>query len=329
MKKISCLFFVIVCFFLHVIAVHAQIRPSIQKELRLINPTQSGTGYVGLRATEGTTTYALSLPSFLPSANSFLKVATVTGTAASLEWQSIQTAVTDLAWSLEGNAITSAGTASGQQFLGSTTAQPLVIATTHTTAQPIKLLTGSTERMRINADGKIGIGSALNATTTMDVGGSFRASGATNFGSTVDVAGATLLSGTLGVSGDVTLTSLGGSVSTTIQSGYDRLLIANNSGIVRQASLDAVLTHNGYHLTKARGFSTYTTATESVEITPTNGQGNPIVIDANDAISLTLEGSSNDMAIPSYYISRNTTTGKFMIYFSSPFAGSVNWSILE
>ena len=234
-----------------------------------------------------------------------------------------------IAWALEGNPITVAGTSTGQQFLGTTSAQPLVIATTHTTAQPIKLLTGNTERMRINADGKIGMGSNLNAATTLDVGGTFRTSGASSFGSTVEVTGATTLSSTLGVTGDVTFTALGGAVSTTIQTGYDRLLVANNSGLIRQASLDAVLTHNGYHLTKARGFSSYTTAAESVEITPTNGQGNPVVIDTNDAISITLEGAGNDMAIPSYYISRNTTAGKFTVYFSSPFTGSINWSILE
>ncbi|MFM8256149.1 MAG: hypothetical protein ACKN9Q_06205 [Bacteroidota bacterium] len=312
-----------------ILSVEAQIRPAIQKEIRLVNPTQSGTGYVGIRATEGTTTYSIALPAGLPAANSLLKVSGVTGTNASLEWQSIPATVAGIAWALEGNPITVAGTSTGQQFLGTTSAQPLVIATTHTTAQPIKFLTGNTERMRINADGKIGMGSNLNAATTLDVGGTFRTSGASSFGSTVEVTGATTLSSTLGVTGDVTFTALGGAVSTTIQTGYDRLLVANNSGLIRQASLDAVLTHNGYHLTKARGFSSYTTAAESVEITPTNGQGNPVVIDTNDAISITIEGAGNDMAIPSYYISRNTTAGKFTVYFSSPFTGSINWSILE
>lgn len=316
-------------FLFQILSVEAQIRPAIQKEIRLVNPTQSSTGYVGIRATEGTTTYSIALPAGLPAANSLLKVSGVTGTNASLEWQSIPATVAGIAWALEGNPITVAGTSTGQQFLGTTSAQPLVIATTHTTAQPIKLLTGNTERMRINADGKIGMGSNLNAATTLDVGGTFRTSGASSFGSTVEVTGATTLSSTLGVTGDVTFTALGGAVSTTIQTGYDRLLVANNSGLIRQASLDAVLTHNGYHLTKARGFSSYTTAAESVEITPTNGQGNPVVIDTNDAISITLEGAGNDMAIPSYYISRNTTAGKFTVYFSSPFTGSINWSILE
>ncbi|MBM3412698.1 MAG: hypothetical protein FJY19_04885 [Bacteroidetes bacterium] len=329
MKTINYLLVSSFIFLFQLLVTQAQIRPAIQKEIRLVNPSQTGTGYVGLKATEGTTTYAVTLPSALPTANSLLKVSSVTGTTASTEWQSITGAVTGMAWALEGNAISAAGTATGQQFLGTTSAQPLVIATTHTTAQPIKLLTGNAERLRVNADGKIGIGTALTASTTLDVGGTFRASGAANFGSTVDVAGATTLSGSLGVTGEVTLNALGGAVSTSIQSGFDRLLIANNNGILRQVSLDAVLTYNGYHRTKAKGFSTFTTATESVEITPTNGQGNTVGIDTNDAISLTLEGAANDMPIPSYYISRNTTTGKFMVYFSSPFNGSINWSILE
>ena len=112
-------------------------------------------------------------------------------------------------------------------------------------------------------------------------------------------------------------------------SGFDRIILANNSGLIRQASIEAVLTYNGYHLTKAKGFASYNTAVESVEITPINGQGAGISIDANDAISLTLEGLAADMPIPSYYVSRNTGTGRFTIYFSSPFTGSVNWSILE
>lgn len=329
MKTIIIYCGLIIFFLIQVGLLEAQIRPSIQKELRLVNPTQSGTGFVGIKATEGTTTYSLSMPSAMPTTNSLLKVSNVVGTTANLEWQSIQGAVTGFAWSLDGNAISLAGTASGQQFLGTTSAQPLVIATTHTTAQPIKLLTGNTERMRINADGKIGLGTALNAATTLDVGGTFRTSGSASFGNTIEVTGTATLSGALSVAGDVTFTTLGGAVATSIPSGYDRLLVANNSGLLRQASLDAVLTHNGYHLTKARGFSSYTTATESVEIVPTNGQGNPIMLDTNDAISLTLEGITNDMAIPSYYISRNTTTGKFTVYFSSPFTGSINWSIVE
>ena len=307
----------------------AQIRPTIQKEIRLVNPAQSGTGHLALRASEGTATYTLTLPATLPTVNSVLKISAVNGAATTADWQSLSSAITSTAWVLEGNNITAAGTSTGQQYIGTTSAQPLVIATTHTTAQPIKLLTGNTERMRINADGKIGIGSTLSASTTLEVGGTFKVSGNSTLGSALDLAGPASLASTLSVTGDVSFSTIGGSVGSTVPSGFDRIMLANNSGLIRQASIEAVLTYNGYHLTKAKGFASYNTAVESVEITPTNGQGAGISIDANDAISLTLEGSAADMPIPSYYVSRNTGTGRFIIYFSSPFIGSVNWSILE
>ena len=307
----------------------AQVRPSIQREIRLVNPLQAGTGYLALRAAEGTSTYTLSLPSSLPTISSILKISAINGTAATTEWQSLTSAITTTAWSLEGNNITTAGTGTGQQYIGTSSAQPFVIATTHSTAQPIKILTGNAERMRINADGKIGIGSALSASTTLEVGGTFKVTGNSTIGGVLDITGAASLSSTLNVTGDVTLSTLGGTAISTITSGIDRVLVSNSNGLVRQASIDAVLTHNGYHLTKAKGFAIYSTAIESVEITPTNGQGSAISIDANDAISLTLEGTAADMSIPSYYVSRNTGTGRFTIYFSSPFTGSVNWSIVE
>lgn len=327
MKKITNLSFLLL--FLFTISSFAQVRPVIQRELRLVNPTQAATGYTAIRAAEGTATYSITLPGSVPAVQSILKVNAVTGSSATLEWQSLASAVTNLAWSLEGNAITAAGTGNGQQYIGTSSAQPLVIATTHTTSQPIKLLTGNTERMRINADGKIGMGTALNATSTLEVGGTFKVSGNASVGGAADFTGAATLNSTLNVAGDVTLSSVGGAASNTISNGYDRLIISNNSGLLKQASIETILTFNGYHLTKARGFSTYSTAVESVEITPTNGQGNAITIDTNDAISLTLEGAITDMPIPTYYISRNTSTGRFTVYFSSPFTGSINWSVIE
>lgn len=51
-------------------------------------------------------------------------------------------------------------------------------------------------------------------------------------------------------------------------------------------------------------------------------------VDADDAINVTLEGSSNDMAVPSYYVVRTASTG-FTIYFSAPYTGSCNWSVIN
>ena len=329
MKKINLGHFVFLLLFLITTKGDAQIRPTIQRELRLVNPSQAGTGFLALRAAEGTSTYTISLPSSIPTVNSILKISSVNGSTSAMEWQSLSTAITTTAWSLDGNTITTAGTGAGQQFIGTTSAQPLVVATTHTTAQPIKFLTGNTERMRVNADGKIGVGSSLNATSTLEVGGTFKVTGNSTIGGTVDVAGATSVANTLSVTGDVSFSTIAGTTPSIIPSGFDRIILANNTGLLKHASIEAVLTYNGYHLTKAKGFNTYSTAVESVEITPTNGQGTAISLDTNDAITLTLEGAAADMPIPSYYISRNTGAGRFTIYFSSPFTGSVNWSILE
>ncbi len=62
-------------------------------------------------------------------------------------------------WSLTGNAGTTAWNGSTGNFLGTTDAQPLVIATTNTTTpQPIQFWTNNTERVRITEDGKVGLG---------------------------------------------------------------------------------------------------------------------------------------------------------------------------
>lgn len=64
-----------------------------------------------------------------------------------------------LAWKLTGNTPTAAYNGTTGSFIGTTNTQPLVIATTNTTtAQPIQFMTGNAERMRLAADGKVGIG---------------------------------------------------------------------------------------------------------------------------------------------------------------------------
>ncbi len=62
-------------------------------------------------------------------------------------------------WTLTGNPTSTAWNGTSGSFLGTTTTQPLVIATTNTTtAQPIELFTNNTERMRIAPSGYVGIG---------------------------------------------------------------------------------------------------------------------------------------------------------------------------
>jgi hypothetical protein len=64
--------------------------------------------------------------------------------------------ISGLAWALTGNSITSAWNGTSGNFLGTTNAQPLVIATT--TPQPIQFWTNNIERMRITETGNVGIG---------------------------------------------------------------------------------------------------------------------------------------------------------------------------
>lgn len=59
-------------------------------------------------------------------------------------------------WALAGNSITAGGTGVGQQYIGTTNAQPLVAATI--VSQPIIFLTNNVERMRITPTGSVGIG---------------------------------------------------------------------------------------------------------------------------------------------------------------------------
>ncbi len=62
----------------------------------------------------------------------------------------------DFAWMLTGNSIISAWDGSSGNFLGTTNAQPLVIATTNTASpQPIQFWTDNVERVRITADGHV------------------------------------------------------------------------------------------------------------------------------------------------------------------------------
>jgi hypothetical protein len=78
-----------------------------------------------------------------------------------------------LAWLITGNTGTTAYNGTTGNFLGTTDAQPLVIATTNTSSsQPIEFYTNNTEQMRLTSAGKLGIGN--NApNTSLDVSKDF------------------------------------------------------------------------------------------------------------------------------------------------------------
>lgn len=70
-------------------------------------------------------------------------------------------------WNLLGNNTTSAWNGTTGSYLGTTSAQPLVLATTNATAQDIRFFTGANganERLRINSVGNIGINTTPSPT---------------------------------------------------------------------------------------------------------------------------------------------------------------------
>jgi hypothetical protein len=76
-------------------------------------------------------------------------------------------------WQLTGNATTDAWNGTTGMRLGTTSAQPLVIATTNATAQDIRFFTGgngASERMRILGTGNVGIGTTAPG-SSLHVGG--------------------------------------------------------------------------------------------------------------------------------------------------------------
>jgi hypothetical protein len=153
-------------------------------------------------------------------------VANSTGDVAEVRYDAV---INQTAWVLAGNATTSAWNGAAGSFLGTTSAQPLSIATTNAVAQDINFYTGASganNRMTIEGDGDI------------------------------------FLRGTAG-SPNVTLTSVSGAANAVLPAGYDRVLIANNTGLVSQASYSAVVN------------TTASRATTSVRTIPKTGYGSP------------------------------------------------------
>ena len=287
--------------------------PNIQKELRLVNPT-NGSGFVGLKAAPGTATYTLTFPTAAPTANQVLTVSNISGGSVSLTWNSPDAT----GWSLTGNAGTSSSS-----FLGTLDAQPLVFKTDNNT------------RMTIGATGSISMNSLAGATGT--------ASLTTNEGviiadgngllskssySSMVAAGLFASTGGVTVGGPLTINGLfsatnGGTISGTLNlSGNSPLQLngsAGNAGEILQSNGTGAAPTWSNAYVKGRGLVSVS-GNESIQVTAT--------IDTDDAINVTLEGTGADMPIPSYYVARTPGTG-FTIYFSAPFTGSCNWSIIN
>jgi hypothetical protein len=132
----------------------------------------SGANYVALRAPtslSANTTY--TLPASLTPTSTVGAGILQTDASGNLSWLSPTTLAATTAWALTGNNITLAWNGSNGNFLGTTSAQPLVIATTNTASpQPIQFWTNNTERMRITSTGNVGIGTST-PTATLNVNG--------------------------------------------------------------------------------------------------------------------------------------------------------------
>jgi hypothetical protein len=139
-------------------------------------------------------------------------VANTNGDLAEVRYDAV---INQTAWVLAGNATTSAWNGAAGSFLGTTTAQPLSIATTNVVPQDINFYTGvsgASNRMTIEGDGDI------------------------------------FLRGTAGTP-NVTLTSVSGAANAVLPVGYDRVLIADATGLVSQASYSAVVNTTAWTLT--------------------------------------------------------------------------------
>jgi len=112
-------------------------------QLRNAQPSTIGLTIPG----SGVTTYSLVLPATVGASGQALTIQTVTGTTATLGWSNTNF------WSLSGSDVTAGGTATGQQYLGTSNSQDLVIATNATEAIRVVGLAGASQ-------GWIGLGTA-------------------------------------------------------------------------------------------------------------------------------------------------------------------------
>lgn len=165
--------------------------------------------------------------------------------AGSLDEASITAVLGTTLWSLTGNSTTSAWNGTTGSFLGSTSAQALVLATTNATAQDIRFFTGAggaNERVRINSTGEVGIGTTSASGQLLTVNGT---AGTPN----------------------VTLVELGGTAKASTPVGYDRVVVSNTTGSLDEVALSTIVQTSGAQtIAGAKAFSS------AIAVTPTTNQ---------------------------------------------------------
>jgi hypothetical protein len=114
------------------------------------NTLQWGSAWLGGNLSVSGSTVTLS---GIPGGSTATDVLVRTGTG-DVQYRAASGLVGTYAWLLTGNSITSAWNGSSGNFLGTTSTQPLVIATTNTTTpQPIQVWVGNQETFRFNPPG--------------------------------------------------------------------------------------------------------------------------------------------------------------------------------
>lgn len=268
-----------------------------------INTTGNANTTIGSSSTTGTTTIATNgtsgrlLVTGLPmvdntNTDNVMLVDPATGNVS-------RTTRADLfagsGWALVGNATSDAWNGTAGARLGTTSAQPMVIATTNTTAQDIQFFTGANganERMRI-----AGTSGAVTMQNTLTVSGLITGNAGINLSGAASPLQA---NGSDGTSGQVLASAGAGATPTWVNA-------QTAAGI------------------KSKGRSTVLTAQSTFVIT---GLTN---VDVNDGVSIVLESDNDDMDIPPYFIKRvaSPTAGSITVRFSAPFTGYVTWVVVD
>ena len=189
--------------------------------LRFEEDGANGNNYVSFQAPSAlAATTAYTLPTAFPATNGEVLSSTTAGVTSWLDISSLDY------WSLTGNAATVPGTGAGQNYLGTSDAVDLVIAT------------NSTQRLGVSATGDVTIAGTAGTPNT-------------------------------------TVASLGGAAKVAIPAGYDRIVLANNTGSLDQVDVATIVGSAGWLLAGNAG-----TNPASNFLGTTDGQ--PLVIRTNN-----------------------------------------------